>query len=96
MNHLRRFAFILAEKLGRTVEELLESISSRELSEWMVHFGTHTSESWVQTGCVIQATLAPHVKSIPPLTKLVPKLAHQDDTPMSPAQMKANLALALG
>lgn len=32
------FYFWLAEKLGRTVKELLQSISSRELSEWKAYF----------------------------------------------------------
>ena len=34
----RRFYHFLAEKLGRTVGELLASISSSELIDWAAHF----------------------------------------------------------
>jgi len=34
----RRFYHILAEKLGRTVGELLASISSSEIIDWAAHF----------------------------------------------------------
>lgn len=33
----RRYYFGLAERLGRTVHELLSTVSSYELTEWMAH-----------------------------------------------------------
>ena len=78
------------------MEELLDQISSRELSEWMVHLATHTSDDWIRTASLIQATVAPHCKRVPSIASLVPRLAYRDvEEPMSIEQMKANLLTAL-
>jgi hypothetical protein len=34
----RRFYFFLARELGKTVDELLRSLSSRELTEWAAYY----------------------------------------------------------
>ena len=40
----RMFYFRLAEKLGKTVKELLESMDSREISEWAAYERTQDDE----------------------------------------------------
>jgi len=63
------FLFRLAAQLGMTVAQLCETMSSRELSEWMaVHrFFMPLADSWHQTGIMASAMLAPYSgKSKPP------------------------------
>jgi hypothetical protein len=43
----RRFYFILAEKLGCTVGELLSRISSSEITEWVAHLSLMNEEEKV-------------------------------------------------
>jgi hypothetical protein len=38
----RRFYFFLAEKLGKTVAELLAQITSSEITEWVAYFNLKT------------------------------------------------------
>lgn len=42
---VRRYCFLLAERLSMTVEKLLDSVSSKELSEWMA-FDLTRDEDW--------------------------------------------------
>jgi len=44
---LRRYCFILAERLGTTVIDLQNKISSQELSEWMAYDLTN-DKNWLE------------------------------------------------
>lgn len=44
---MRRYTFALAERLGRTVAQLLDNISSSELAEWIAYDKTLDKE-WVE------------------------------------------------
>lgn len=53
-------------------EDLMERISSEELSGWIAHTRSHDSDSWLQTAKVCQVIVAAFCGKATPLTDYLP------------------------
>jgi len=95
------FCFRLALALGMTVAELLQRMSSHELSEWMAFYKTEPFgdvRGDVQAAVVAQAALAPHMekgKKPPSLIELMP-FAENNKKEQTQEEMQAMCKLFAG
>lgn len=88
---LREFVFKLALCLGRTVRELLDSIDSKELSEWIAYDRVAgLPDPWLQTGigcAVMRNSLASQGRPAKPTDFMPIRLA-----PPGPKSAAENMA----
>lgn len=83
--------------LHKTVDELLNSISSRELSEWMAYdniepFGEIRAD--MRAGAIVQAIIAPYVKKghkVPKLQQCMLNFDNEEKKPMTSGEIKGFL-----
>jgi len=84
--------YLLAGTLGRTVEELRATMSVAEYRGWLaMHRFVCPLDigGWRQTGRIVAATLAPHVKGrVPKEEDFMPI----ERPPMTPAEIAAELS----